>query len=101
MSTFSEQGSCRMISGDIQPTVPTNVILVLLSPIDRLTPKSAILRISLSVIRMLGKQVVVMKFNEYLEFKCVVYHRHVLDTASLRSEKVPEEVATELQALVW
>lgn len=46
MSTFSEHGSLRMISGAIQATVPAKLIFVLISFHSRHVPKSLILTIS-------------------------------------------------------
>jgi hypothetical protein len=42
ISTFSEHGSLRIISGAIHATVPVKVILVLISFHSRLVPKSLI-----------------------------------------------------------
>lgn len=46
ISTFSEHGSLRMISGAIQATVPAKLIFVLTSFHSRLVPKSLILTTS-------------------------------------------------------
>lgn len=53
ISTFSEHGSFRIISGAIQATVPVNVILALVSESSLHVPKSDILMISLYEIKML------------------------------------------------
>lgn len=53
MSTFSEHGSLRITSGAIHATVPAKLIFVLISFHSRLVPKSLILTISLTPIRML------------------------------------------------
>ena len=47
ISTFSEHGSFRIISGAIHATVPVNVILALFSESSLQVPKSDILMISL------------------------------------------------------
>lgn len=55
MSTFSEHGSLRIISGAIHATVPAKVILILISFHSRLVPKSLIFTISPRPIKTLQK----------------------------------------------
>lgn len=55
MSTFSEYGSLRIISGAIQATVPAKVILVLISFHSRLVPKSLIFTTSPRPIKTLQR----------------------------------------------
>lgn len=56
ISTFSEHGSLRIISGAIHATVPAKVILVLISFHSRLVPKSLIFTVSPRPIRTLQKK---------------------------------------------